>query len=131
MKNQLIDNKCNFYPNILLIDSDETSHLLLSEVFCDCKINLICANCGCSGLEQVKILEQLHLIITEIRLADVDGFNLFSRIKELNPNIPIIAITASVVGNIRERCLSFGFIDFIPKPISIDDFKNKILECIR
>ena len=55
----------------------------------------------------------------DIMMPTVDGYEAFSEITKnaSGPTVPIIALTAKAMKNDRDELLSFGFTDYIPKPI--------------
>jgi len=68
------------------------------------------------------------LIIMEILLPDMNGLEATKKIKE-NPEtreIPVVAVTAYVIGGDRERALAAGCVEFIRKPIDKETFVNRI-----
>jgi len=71
------------------------------------------------GIEALSVLENrnIDLIVSDLEMPRMDGFELFSQIKS-NPkikNIPIIALTALDTPKTQEKCLSMGFNAFISK----------------
>lgn len=85
-----------------------------------------------SGLEMFEIIGSVSivpdLILMDIQIPDVDGLTLTKRLKgnPLTRDIPIIALTAHAMKGDREKTLEAGCIDYIPKPIDIKEFINKI-----
>ncbi len=68
------------------------------------------------------------LIIMAILLPDMNGLEATKKIKE-NPEtreIPVVAVTAYVMGGDRERALAAGCVEFIRKPIDKETFVNQI-----
>lgn len=74
--------------------------------------------------------EKYDLILTDCTMPVMDGYELTKLIRShLNPNIskiPIIAITANVMQNVKQQCLDSGMNDYISKPIDIKILKDKI-----
>jgi len=70
------------------------------------------------------------LVITETRLPHADGFTILNEIREIKPDIPIIAQTASVLDNMEKKCLEAGFNEIIFKPIDIGYFVSVVKMCI-
>ena len=57
----------------------------------------------------------------DLQLEDISGFLLLSIIREINPNIPIIAETAFASSDDKRKCIASGFNGYLPKPISINN----------
>ncbi len=84
-----------------------------------------------NGLEAVACAGQQSyaLIFMDCRMQEMDGFEATRRIRGAEKNgcrIPIVAITASVVEDQREKCLAAGMDDFIEKPIQFAALENSL-----
>jgi FOG: CheY-like receiver len=116
--------------SILYIDYDKTSHILISNILFDKNIEILHAY---NGMEAIDIFIQnpsLNLVITELMVPDMDGFNILKTIRKLNPLIPVIACSAYTMLDMNNRCLEEGFNCFIEKPITIEAFSNKVDVCL-
>lgn len=78
-----------------------------------------------NGAQAVKKLEtkQYDLVLMDVRMPEMDGIEATCRIRDprssvLNHNVPIIALTATVLEAEKKRCLDAGMNDFISKPIT-------------
>jgi CheY-like chemotaxis protein/HPt (histidine-containing phosphotransfer) domain-containing protein len=83
------------------------------------------ADAVANGEEALKALETLpyDVVLMDIQMPLMDGLEATRRIRQpnspvLNPEIPIIAMTAHAMQGDRERCLNAGMNDFLSKPIS-------------
>lgn len=76
----------------------------------------------------VKFMKQnqVNLILMDVKMTVMDGLHTTSNIREVNINIPIIALTANAFDTDRQETPDGGFNHFITKPVS----KNKILMAI-
>lgn len=70
------------------------------------------------------------LILLDIGLPDIDGYEVHKRIREDSrfSRIKIIALSASVMKEDVEKIMAAGFDDFLPKPIDIKSFIKRIRE---
>ncbi|MCP4692742.1 MAG: PAS domain S-box protein [Desulfobacterales bacterium] len=82
------------------------------------------ADVAANGAEAVKFLEDAprDLVLMDCQMPVMDGFEAASRIRDprsrvLDPDIPIIALTAKVIAGDREKCLSAGMNDYLSKPV--------------
>ncbi len=69
---------------------------------------------------------EYDLILMDIELPGKDGVEVTKRIKAKYKHIPVIALTSYAMKGDRERFLSAGFDDYIPKPLDISEFLKKI-----
>ena len=78
------------------------------------------------GLEAVEIARQSHpdLILLDIQLPDVSGFDVAGRLKadEVTRSLPIIAVTAFAGSEYEQQALASGCDGYISKPVSIIEF---------
>lgn len=118
---------------ILLIDNDLASYYLVCEILSEYDINIIHARCGMEGVTLFKQKPSIQLVITELLLPQLNGFDVLNEIKRINPNMQVITQTANVINNMRQTCLNAGFNEFIEKPINVQLFiyeVNKFLNTI-
>ena len=82
-----------------------------------------------------KLFEFLHdhktdLLLLDFHLPNIDGFELFKRIRKTHKNLPIIFITGDPSEETMINALNLGAVDFLRKPVSIPELvariKNKI-----
>ncbi|WP_324172209.1 transporter substrate-binding domain-containing protein [Sulfurimonas sp.] len=100
---------------ILVVDDVEDNRELIKRNFEDTKIEIITANDGLEAIKMYK-LTQPDLILMDIRMPNMDGYEASNEIKKLS-NIPIIALTASVMQDEYERSKRENFDSFLRKPI--------------
>lgn len=83
-----------------------------------------------SGAEAIDILksEEMDLVLMDVNMPGMSGMEATKRIREFNPTVPIIALTAVEVGEMREEILSAGMNDIINKPYNIPQFFDTILK---
>lgn len=124
-KNTLSD--VSYKYNVLIVEDDDVSYLLLSEILSSYPLNLIRAN---DGEEAVNYFGQdqsnINLVLMDIKLPKINGYDATQRIKEINPSIPVIAVTAYAHSQGIIDCYNSGCDDFIAKPFDI----NKIIKLI-
>lgn len=81
------------------------------------------------GLQAVELCRQgppFDLILMDIRLPEMDGFQATREIRKFNPTIPIIALTAYTFSDDQSLALQAGCNDFLPKPMKREDLFNAI-----
>jgi len=70
---------------------------------------------------------QFALILLDIAMPDMDGFEVFSCIQQIDKNVPVVAISAVAAPAEREKALRAGFCDYFVKPIlEIEKFRNAV-----
>ncbi|MFT3738463.1 MAG: response regulator [Breznakibacter sp.] len=107
---------------ILYIDSDMASYILISEILRNSIVKITHCKCGTSAILLFRKYPSFDLVITETRLPKVSGFTVLTEIRKIKPEVPIIAQTASVLYNMEKKCLEAGFNEFVAKPFDIGYF---------
>ena len=112
---------------ILLVEDDEKCRRLMKDVLEHQGSTVLETDCGEIGLDLIR---QRHpqLVLMDIRLPDISGLD---AIREIRGDAEIaattvIAVTASVMGNVREKIHAASFDGFEPKPLNLKDFLGTI-----
>ena len=113
---------------ILYIDNDEASYILVSELLEGCNVEILPARCGLRAVQIFNANPSFNLVITELKLPEIDGFGVLREIRKINPKIPIIAQTATVVNNAKCTCLNAGFNEYVQKPIDFLEFISTVMK---
>lgn len=111
---------------ILLVDPDDPSYLFVRLVLDDYNVELIHARTGMAAIEMLRERAGIEGILTEIRLQDLDGFEMLKEARKIVPGIPVVALTATVLYDIDQKCRMAGFNEFIPKPVNVTNFITKM-----
>ncbi len=111
------DNK-----TILVVEDDLISYQFVEALLQDSNAKLLHAKNGEDAIEMCRIAPSINLVIMDMRLPFTDGYEATARIKELRPNLPIIAQTANVMSNDKTKCFEVGCDEYIAKPIDPDEF---------
>lgn len=112
---------------ILYIEDNPENRLLMRRVLMAEGYLVEEANDGNSGLQKAAESPP-DLILMDINLPEIDGYEVTARLKQL-PNmtgVPIIAVTANVMKGDREKTLAAGCDGYIQKPIDIDLLPSQI-----
>jgi len=111
---------------ILIAEDTEMNYLFLVEALKQTGVNIIRAKDGEEAIDLFNKNKDINLILMDINMPKLDGFETTKRIKEINQEIPIIAQTALSMEDARERSVEVGCDDFILKPIKLKLFLSKL-----
>jgi DNA-binding NtrC family response regulator len=116
--------------NILIVDDELNMRLVLSAML---KKEGFEVSSASNGREALQILQSTKtaVAITDLKMPDIDGMELLTRISELYPEIPVIMITAHGTIATAVEALKKGAFDYITKPFDLDDLKNIISKAIK
>ncbi|MEE4197326.1 MAG: tetratricopeptide repeat protein [Bacteroidales bacterium] len=110
---------------ILVAEDKKINFDIIRETLSITQADLIWAKNGKEAIEIVRS-DHVDLILMDIQMPVMDGYETTREIKKINADIPIIAQTAYALPQDNFKCMDAGCDDYIAKPISIDQFLNKI-----
>ena len=117
----LSDKNYNWTDKLFLIVEDDPASLMLLEIILSkTGAKMLFAETGEVAVGIFKKTRGIDLVLMDIKLAGMNGFQATTLIKQLSPNTPVIAQTACVVYGDKERCIQSGCSAYIPKPIISD-----------
>ena len=105
---------------ILIAEDDEGMLFLLSETVEEISNNLLIAKNGVEAVEICSKNPDLDLILMDIRMHKMDGYEATTEIRKFNKDVVIIAQTAFAFPTDKEKALEIGCNDYVSKPIDDD-----------
>ncbi len=86
--------------------------------------------CAENGEEAVRMYrespDRYDLILMDVQMPKLDGYEASRLIREMDGDVPIIAMTANVFKEDVETCLASGMNDHIGKPLDVDEMLDKL-----
>ncbi len=115
---------------ILIVDDELNMRLVLSAML---KKEGFDVSSASNGREALQVLQsnRFAVVITDLKMPDIDGMALLSCIAERHPEIPVIMITAHGTIATAVEALKKGAFDYITKPFDLDDLKNIISKAVK
>jgi DNA-binding NtrC family response regulator len=116
-------------PNILVVDDDDRIRTLLVDTLSALGYNSLGAK---NGEEALSLLatEKLDLVITDVRMPQVNGLTLLKNIKNQNPLMPVLIITGYNLAYAKEQALENGADGFLAKPFRIGKIEELIQKAL-
>ena len=107
---------------VLIVDDDMRNVFALSKLLSEKGINILKAENGRKAIEIVSTDPEIDLIIMDIMMPEMDGYETIRRIraKEEFYDIPIIAVTAKAMKKDYQECIAAGASDYLPKPVDVE-----------
>lgn len=113
----------------ILIAEDEYSNFeLLMYILKPTKVKIKHVTNGHDAIYEVLSVARPDLILMDIKMPDLNGFEATKQIKEVYPDLPIIAQTAFAIMGDRELALNMGCDDYISKPIKKPDLLSLLIK---
>ena len=109
---------------ILVAEDDMMNFLLVKEFLLETNANVQHAEDGQKAVELCEELNNVDLVIMDIKMPVLDGVEALKRIKKINHEIPIIAFTAHAYEKDKQKLLDKGFDEYISKPVKQEELLN-------
>jgi|GEM_PF-382250 Signal transduction histidine kinase len=106
---------------ILVVEDDLISFQYLESILQEASVALIHVKNGEDALEVCQLNTKIDLVLMDMQLPFMDGYETTKKIKLFRKNLPIIAQTANVMPEDKIKCFEAGCDDFIGKPIDPDE----------
>lgn len=106
----------------LIADDDVRNIFSLAKALESVGMTVLSAMDGREALEQLQANPGIDIILMDMMMPEMDGYETMKRIREMEgyAHLPIIAVTAKAMREDREKCIRSGASDYITKPIDAD-----------
>ncbi|MBF0320676.1 MAG: response regulator [Nitrospirae bacterium] len=104
---------------VLVIEDDETARKQLAKFIQKERFEVIQAENGRVGIELFRS-ESPHIVLTDMKMPDIDGMEVIHTVKRISPNTDIIVFTAFGETDTAIIALREGVLDYLKKPIDLD-----------
>jgi CheY-like chemotaxis protein len=112
--------------NILVAEDDEMSKMFITKAVEPYTKNIFHAGNGIEALQIFKSHPEIDLILMDIQMPLMNGYDTTKIIREFNKDVIIIAQTAFGLSGDQEKALNAGCTDYITKPIKMNLLKSLI-----
>ena len=111
---------------MLIVEDVYSNFELVNEILEEFEAVILHAVSGLEAIELFKMNNAIDLILMDIRLPDIDGFEVTNIIKSINPSVPVIALTAYAMKADKQSAIDAGCDDFLTKPFTEERFLRKL-----
>jgi len=118
--------------SVLLVDDEKNFLLSLADMLKDNEDEFSIKTAG-NGKEAAAIIDQdsVDLVVTDLNMPEMDGFELMAHISQRNSELPVIAMTAYGTPEMESRLRNMGAFQYIEKPIDFDSLLRKIKDGLK
>ncbi len=117
------------HVRVLLVEDNEANTLVASKIFGQWGVRPDFAINGEIALEMVQV-EKYDLVLMDLQMPVMDGYHATQAIRSLEgeyfQTLPIIALTASAMSDVKEKLLEIGMTDYVTKPFNPRELYGKI-----
>lgn len=110
---------------ILIIDDNETHNLALEEALSRVGYRCQTASTGRDGLK-ILAKDPLDIVLTDLRMPDVDGLAILKAAKEKDPAIEVIVVTGHGSVESAVAAMKDGAADYLTKPVNLEEVRTKV-----
>lgn len=114
--------------NILIAEDEEYNFLFISEILSEYNVNISRAYNGKMAVDICASNTKINLVLMDVRMPVMDGYEATKKIKEFRPDLPIIAQTAFAMELDRTTALKEGCDDYISKPVNNELLMDLIIK---
>ena len=111
---------------ILIVEDDFSSYSYLQAALKRLRTKLIWAKDGQTAVKYCKEMSDIDLVLMDIQLPKLTGFEATPMIKKIRPDLPVIAQTAYTMSGEEQKCYKAGCDDYLAKPIIPGDLVEKV-----
>ena len=112
-------------PTLLLVEDNEMNRDVLGRLLARRGYRVVVAEDGEAAV-RMALGEDPDLVLMDISLPIVDGYEATRRIRAAGSSVPIIALTAHALTSDRDRALAAGCTDYEAKPVELQRLHQKI-----
>lgn len=102
---------------ILIAEDDENNRMYLNAVLEEENCRLFESCNGREAIELVKMHPEIDLVLMDLKMPEIDGFEATRQIKKIRPSLPVVAQTAYAFAEDKEKARNAGCDDYLSKPI--------------
>ncbi|MDB9822131.1 sigma-54 dependent transcriptional regulator [Deltaproteobacteria bacterium] len=116
--------------SILIVDDDRSMREFLEILLTKEGYQVFLADCGERGCEILE-KQSFDLVITDIRMRDVNGIDVLKKAKQISPETMVVMISAFATADTAVEAMKEGAYDYIPKPFKVREFKRIVKETLK
>lgn len=116
------------FPRVLIVEDDERQSLMLSKYLAVHQYEVIAAKTGQQALRE---LHQADVVILDVNLPDMNGFEILAHIREQKNHIPVLMLSVLSDTPYKVRGLKGGADDYLPKPYDLLELEARVEALIR
>jgi len=124
-------SKADHQYHILIVEDNKTNQFIARTILNQAGLRVSIAENGQEGYENfLREQNTIDLILMDLHMPIMNGYDSTKLIREIDREIPIVAMTADAITGIEERCMSIGISHFVSKPFDPDNFVADIVKIV-
>jgi len=115
--------------HLLIVEDDESQRKMLADFLRDIGAEVEEAADGKEALDKIASTHP-DVVVSDLRMPGLDGEQLLRKVREMNPEIRIVLVTAYGTVQQAVRCLQAGAQDYLLKPLDLDEVEHVIRQAL-
>ncbi len=113
-------------PRILIVEDDRNTRLLVTQLLNRTGYAVAEADNGLSALNLLENDSDFDLILSDVRMAGMDGLELLVTVREYYPSIPVVMLSVHTRSDWVEEALQSGAVAYLKKPFTGDELLSAV-----
>jgi signal transduction histidine kinase/CheY-like chemotaxis protein len=134
ISSHLPDDERSEKSRVLLVEDNHVNQVVAVSFLRHWNIAVDCVDNGVAALAKIKS-KAYELVLMDLEMPELDGYTTTQEIRKMDDvyfhNVPILALTASAMSEVREQALQSGMNDLLTKPFNPDELHRKINSLIK
>jgi CheY-like chemotaxis protein len=115
---------------IMVVDDIEVNRNLIEDFFDNSKFKILKSSGGKDSIKKIKE-NKIDLILLDIEMPEMNGWQTIERYKKMKLNIPVVALSAHSDEDFKKKCTQLGFAGVLSKPINRGKLNNIITTILK
>jgi len=110
---------------VLIVDDERSVLFLLREVLEERGHHVLSVTSGAqaAAMAEAGQLEEIELVLTDFAMPELDGMGLLARLRQEDPGLPVVLLTARGSERLAARAIKEGAFDYLPKPFELHELE--------
>ncbi|HEY1065343.1 MAG TPA: sigma-54 dependent transcriptional regulator, partial [Pirellulales bacterium] len=111
--------------SLVVVDDSQSTLLIFKRLYQDGSVKVYTAENAKSGLDVVRQIRP-DVVILDVMLPDMSGLDMFERVRQIDPKLPVIFITASSSSETVIEAMKLGAYDYLSKPLNLGQVRDLV-----
>lgn len=111
---------------VLVVEDERLNYLFLKKILEKTGADIIYTSNGIDAIKAVKENPDIDLILMDLKMPKIDGYEATRQIRSFQKKVPIIAVSAYAMGGEAEKAIEAGCNDYIAKPFEVETLLTKL-----
>lgn len=118
--------------HVLIVEDNKTNQLIAKSILEEVGIKVSLSENGEEGVNYFKSHDkEIDLILMDLHMPVLNGYEATQSIRQINSEIPIVAMTADAIAGVEEKCIRVGITSYISKPYEPDKFIHTVIQLLK